>query len=101
LQPRRLRLWLRDDDNVPVKLTVIEASPAGRLAPSASYYFRDGQLFWVRASNGGYLFEGGAITVWLDGQLKPVGNADPEAAQRNQTRIQAELRSALANFGAE
>jgi uncharacterized lipoprotein YbaY len=98
-QPRRLRLWIRDDE--PVKLTVTEASPAGRNAATAAYYFRDGQLFWVRASNGGYLFEGSTLTTWLDGQLKPVPNADSEAAQRNQIRVRAELRSALATFGVE
>jgi uncharacterized lipoprotein YbaY len=98
-QPRRLRLWIRGDE--PVKLTVTEASPAGRIAPTASYYFRDGQLFWVRAPNGGYLFEGSALTTWLDSQLKPVPNADANAAQQNQTRVQAELRSALATFGVE
>ncbi len=98
-QPRRLRLWIRDDE--PVKLTVTDASQAGRVALTASYYFRDGQLFWVRASSGGYLFQGSALTTWLDGQLRPVANADRDATQRNQTRVQAELRSALATFGVE
>ena len=98
-EPRRLRLWIRDD--APVKLTVSEASQAGRSAATASYYFRDGQLFWVRAPDGGYLFEGGALTIWLDGRLQPVANSDASAAQRNQTRVQAELRSALATFGIE
>jgi putative lipoprotein len=98
-QPRRLCLWVRDDQ--PVKLTVTEASQAGRIAPTAAYYFRDGQLFWVRSPNGGYLFEGNTLTTWLDGQLKPVANADPQATQRNQIRVQAELRSALDTFGTE
>jgi putative lipoprotein len=98
-QPRRLCLWVRDDQ--PVKLTVTEASQAGRIAPTASYYFRDGQLFWVRAGNGGYLFEGNTLTTWLDGQLNPVANATADATLRNQTRVQAELRSALETFGAE
>ncbi len=98
-EPRRLRLWLRDD--APVKLTVTEASQAGRLAAASSYYFRDGRLFWVRATSGGYLFEGDALTLWLDGHLKPVVNARPEDAQRNQGRVQGEVRSALASFGVE
>ena len=98
-EPRRLRLWVRDDE--PVKLTVTEASQAGRVAVASSYYFRDGQLFWVRAPSGGYLFEGDALTLWLDAQLKPVTNAKLEDAQRNQGRVHGELRSALANFGVE
>jgi hypothetical protein len=84
-----------------VKLTVTEASQAGRVAVASSYYFRDGRLFWVRAPSGGYLFEGDALTLWLDAQLKPVSNAKPEDAPRNQGRVHGEVRSALANFGVE
>jgi len=98
-EPRRLRLWVLDDE--PVKLTVTEASQAGRVAATSSYYFRDGRLFWVRATSGGYLFEGDALTLWLDAQLRPVANAKPEDAQRNQGRVHGEVRSALANFGVE
>jgi putative lipoprotein len=98
-EPRRLRLWIRDD--VPVKLTVTEAGPVARRPATSSYYFRDGQLFWVRASDGGYLFEGGTLSVWLDGQLHPAADTGADAAQHHQTRVRAELRSALATFGVE
>ena len=98
-EPRRLRLWVRDDE--PVKLTVTEASQAGRAAAAASYYFRDGRLFWVRATSGGYLFDSDALTLWLDAQLRPIANAKPEDAQRHQGRVHGEVRSALASFGVE
>ena len=93
-EPRRLRLWVRDDQ--PVKLTVTGASQAGRTATASSYYFRDGQLFWVRTPSSGYLFEGGALTLSLDAHLRPTSNAQTEQAQ-----LQTELRSALAEFGVE
>lgn len=98
-EPRRLRLWVRNDE--PVKLTVTETSQEGRLAVAASYYFRDGRLFWVRATSGGYLFEGDALTLWLDGHLKPVATASPDDARRNEARVHSDVRSALASFGVE
>ncbi len=96
-EPRRLRLWVRDDQ--PVKLTVIEAARAGGTATAVSYYLRDGQLFWVRAPSGGYLFEGNALTLSLDAHLQP--SAKAASAEAQQARLQAELRSALAEFGVE
>lgn len=93
-EPRRLRLWVRDDQ--PVKLTVTEASQAGQTVGTSSYYFREGQLFWVRTPTGGYLFEGDALTLSLDSRLKAVADA-----QSQQARLQTELRSALAEFGVE
>ncbi len=98
-EPRRLRLWVRDGE--PVKLTVTEASQAGRTTTTSSYYFRDGELFWVRTPAGGYLFEGSALTLSLDASLKPVASAKAADPQTQQARLQTELRSALAEFGVE
>ena len=96
-EPRRLRLWVRDDQ--PVKLTVTEASQAGHTLGTSSYYLRDGQLFWVRTPSGGYLFEGNALTLSLDAQLQQ--SAKAASAETQQARLQTELRSALAEFGVE
>jgi len=96
-EPRRLRLWIRDDQ--PVKLTVTEAARSGGTATAASYYLRDGQLFWVRAPSGGYLFEGNTLTLSLDAHLQQ--SAKAASAETQQARLQAELRSALAEFGVE
>lgn len=97
-EPRRLRLWVRDDQ--PVKLTVTEASQAGRTATASSYYFRDGQLFWVRTPSAGYLFEGNALTLSLDAHLQPFANAQ-SSDPHQQARLQSEIHSALAEFGVE
>jgi uncharacterized lipoprotein YbaY len=94
-EPRRLQLWVREDE--PVKLTVRDAVPAGRPVAPASYYFRDGALFWVRAPDGGYLFDGDALVLRLDGHLAPTPNAKPEDA----TRVKNEVRASLATFGLE
>ena len=94
-EPRRMRLWVRDGQ--PVKVTVTDASQAGRTAPTSSYYFRgDGQLFWVRTPTGGYLFEGNTLTLSLDARLQPTASSPTQ-----QARLQTELRSALAEFGVE
>jgi uncharacterized lipoprotein YbaY len=98
-EPRRLRLWVRDDQ--PVKLTVTEASQAGGTATASSYYFRDGQLFWVRTPSAGYLFEGNALTLSLDARLNRFANEKAANAESQQARLQTELRSALAEFGVE
>lgn len=93
-EPRRFRLWVRDGE--PVKVTVTDASQAGRTAPTSSYYFRDGQLFWVRTPTGGYLFEANTLTLSLDARLQPAATTPTQ-----QARLQTELRSALAEFGIE
>ena len=99
-EPRRLRLWIRNNDE-PVKLTVTEAAPIGRAPYAASYYFRDGQLFWVRSGGGGWLFDGDALVLWLDPRLTPILNAKPGDPEQQRARVQQELHTSLATFGLE
>lgn len=84
----RLQVWLQDDQ--PVKLVVSDTSGRGR---GASYYFRDGQLFWVRSPSSGWLFESGALVLRTDARLAPVANAGGGG------NVLADAQSRLATFG--
>ena len=87
--PTQLRLWV--DDDRPVKLEV--AATAGAPARPASYYFRDGRLFWMRSQTGGYAFQGEQLVLRTDGRLVPM--ADPGTG----TVVLRELGAQLALFG--
>ncbi|RIL08099.1 MAG: hypothetical protein DCC71_00445 [Proteobacteria bacterium] len=84
----RLQLWV--DGERPVKLVAADTSGLGR---SASYYFRDGELFWVRSPSMGWVFEGGALVLRTDGKLQPLAGATGGAA------VLGEVESRLALFG--
>lgn len=84
----QLRLWVEDDD--PVKLEIADTGPVSR---PQSYYFRDGQLFWMRAPTGGFAFEGEQLVLRTDGKLAPV--ADPGSG----VGVLRELGARLALFG--
>lgn len=84
----RLQLWLEGDQ--PVKLTAADYSGVGR---SASYYFRNGALFWVRSPSMGWVFEGGAPVLRTDGKLQPLPDASGASA------VLGDAQSRLAAFG--
>jgi putative lipoprotein len=85
----RLRLWLEED--APVKLQAVDTS---RVARVANYYFRGGELFWVRVPDAGYAFEAGALVLRTDARLAPVA-----AAEGSGSGVLRELESRLALFG--
>jgi putative lipoprotein len=87
----RLTLWV--DGEAPVKLQVLDTT---RLSAAANYYFRDGELFWVRVPSAGYAFEGGALVLRTDARLAPVSEPAGAAAGGGVLR---ELESRLALFG--
>jgi len=80
----QLRLWV--DGDQPVKLEVAHAG-----TKPASYYFRDGALFWLRSPSGGFAFEQQQLVLRTDARLAPLADPGSGAGVLNETAAQLAL----------
>lgn len=89
---QQLRHWTEDGRTVLVMATGTDRSPRG--VEHTSYYFDEDGLFFVRDSEGRYVFRSGELEVWLDDRLSPI-DVDGDRRAAKQEEIQLALHAYL------
>lgn len=63
-EPRVLKQYTEDGEIL--KLTVTEPTDAGKMTGLTTFYYDEGELFFVESSFANYVFKGGKLVVWTD-----------------------------------
>ena len=93
-EPRVLRLWRQNGQ--PVKIMASEPDDAGRMRHNSTYYFWNGELFFVRRPDVRLVLSTDPPT-WLDDQLREM-DATAAQAEAMAEELRAETARYLAAF---
>ena len=79
-QPRILQLW--EEAGNPVKITATEPDDSGQMQGLSSFYFANGELFFVTQPYAHFIFIGEDLKYWLDDNWEPLEVPEQDRKQR-------------------
>ncbi len=93
---RVVREYLADDQII--KLTITEPEDSGAMTGLTTYYYDEGQLFYVETPFANYAFKNGKLVLWTD-ENHEILNMSKEDLKRREQVLVANLVNYLEMFG--
>ncbi len=75
-----------DNDEI-LKMTVTEPTDAGKMTGLTTYYYDQGELFFVESSFANYTFKGGKLVVWADENYTILNMSDEDLKRRQEVLV--------------
>lgn len=95
-EERVVREYLIDDEII--KLTVTEPTDSGQMSGLTTYYYDEGELFFVEAPFANYAFKDGRLVLWTDEDYEILNMSDSDLKRREEVLV-SYLVSYLEMFG--
>lgn len=83
--PRVLEQYT-DDDQI-LKLTVTEPTDSGKMTGLTTFYYDEGELFFIESSFANYVFAGGDLRIWTDENYNVLGMSDTDLDRREEVLV--------------
>jgi len=83
--PRVLEQYT-DNDQI-LKLTVTEPTDSGKMSGLTTFYYDEGELFFIESSFANYVFVDGKLRIWTDENHKVLGMSDADLDRREEVLV--------------
>ncbi len=93
---RIVREYLIDDEII--KMTVTEPTDSGEMSGLTTYYYDQGELFFVEAPFANYAFKNGRLVLWADENYEILNMSDSDLKRREEVLV-SNLVNYLEMFG--
>lgn len=84
-EPRVLKQYLENDEIL--KMTVTEPTDAGKMTGLTTFYYDEGELFFVESTFANYTFKGGKLIVWADEDYTVLDMSEEDLRRRQEVLV--------------
>lgn len=84
-EPRVLKQYLENDEIL--KMTVTEPTDAGKMTGLTTFYYDEGELFFVESTFANYTFKGGKLIVWADEDYTILDMSEEDLRRRQEVLV--------------
>jgi len=85
-EPRVLKQYT--EDNELIKMTVTEPTDAGKMTGLTTFYYDQGELFFVESSFANYVFKEGHLIVWSDENYNVLEMSKADLERREEVLVE-------------
>jgi len=84
-EPRVLKQYLENDEIL--KMTVTEPTDGGKMTGLTTFYYDEGELFFVESTFANYAFKSGELVVWADEDYTILDMSDEDLRRRQEVLV--------------
>ncbi len=84
-EPRVIKQFTEKGDLL--KLTVTEPTDAGKMTGLTTFYYDEGELFFVESSFANYVFKGANLVVWSDEDYTILDMSETDLERRQEVLV--------------
>jgi len=84
-EPRILKEFTEDGEIL--KLTVTEPTDAGKMTGLTTFYYDEGELFFIESSFANYVFKNGKLIIWADENHNILDMTDTDLERRQEVLV--------------